>query len=299
MKIKAISETLQQTIAKLQSASSTDQQELKQITAFSIKAIGTLEALIDTIMEPLKKAKSSLYGAGDTSLAKSFLVEIVTEMYEELDEAQDMVFKFQSLTTNFDTQISPMLSKYLTSDEVQEWAGLFDMTSQERGAAFARVESLLPKIESFLDVRFESWDESEQAQKLAEMKSYVNEVIAETRTTKKQLQSIKFGFLQLSGLQGILKESENDSASSHSDFSNQFKKIKDSVAHNQIEKALELLEDLCNLNYPDFLKEVIMLQSQFHKTRSDFYLGLDNDKLTQNRINFAILEIVDRLEKLH
>lgn len=292
MKIKAISETLQQTIAKLKEASATDQQELNEVIAFGIKAIGTLEALVDTILMPLKKAKASLYQSNDTDLARSFFVEIITEMYEELDEAQDMVFKFQSLTASFDAQVAPVLAKYLSTEEVHAWAGLFDMTSHERGAAFARVESLLPKIEEFLNIRYASGEI-----KLAEVKAYVSEVIAETRNVKKNLQSIKAGFLQLSGVKGIMNPEDNSLASAKPDFVLDLKRIKESVAQSRIENALERLEDLCNLNYPDFLKEVILLQSQFHKAKRDFYTGIDNDKVTQNRINYAILEIVDQLEE--
>lgn len=294
MQLNAISEILQRSITKLSEANHADQQELENVIAFGIKAIGTLEALIDTIMQPLKKSKAALYKNNDPEIARSLLIEIITEMYEELDEAQDMVFKFQSLTASFDTQIAPVLSKYLSTEEVCEWAGLFDLTSEERGAAFARVESLLPKIEEFLDTRFQNSDQPVQAK---EIKTYINEVIAETRETKKNLQAVKARFLQLSGLKGLLNNDKEKAGSEQQSLSVLIAEIKEAVSNSRIEKALDQLEELCNLNYPDLLKDVIMLQSQFQKTKKDFNLGLDNDKVTQNRINYAILEILEGIEK--
>ncbi|MBL7794589.1 MAG: hypothetical protein JNK77_19805 [Saprospiraceae bacterium] len=299
MFVKDIYTQLEKSITKLSGLSVDDKRELENVLSFGITAIGTLEALVDTVLEPLIKAKNELYKSEDSQKVISYLSEITTGIYNDLDEAQNMVFNFSSLESNFQNEIAPILSKYLEQQEVSEWAQLFNMVGDTRSLSYKRVESLIPKIEDFLDTRYYSQDRINKDLTFKEVKDYLNEIIEEMRATKKDLQLVKSNFLQLSGIKGLTqitqkKISDDDKTG---ELENVLKNIEDLIGLGRTEIALNKMADLCNYNYPDIHTDIKVLQSQYNISNRNFNLGVDHDTITPNKVSKGILDYINEIRK--
>lgn len=72
--------------------------------------------------------------------------------------------------------------------------------------------------------------------------------------------------------------------------------IKKSLAKGEPEKAIdELLENSETIG-KEFVNEVIILSGELQKWNKEFRLGFEPPKSIINRINFALLEIIDKIE---
>lgn len=298
MNLKEKSENLNLSITQFYNIDKVDKKELEHILQFGQKAIETIEELVDAVLNPLIKAKKELFESQKPENVRKILIKLSTDFYDDLNEAQDIVNRFSKLKDNFHHEIRPVLSKYCTEDEIYEWQNIFQRTVVTRSMSHEKIENFIPEIEDFVMARFHS-EQDDDKLTFKEVVDYLNGVIGEMRKTKKKLQAVKANFLQLSGLRGLSEIKKNK-------LSPEFKKeelqlklssIKDLVGSSRIEKALDELEDLCMSNYPEILKDVFLLQGQYAKTNRDFYTGMDNDKITPNRINFGILELINEISK--
>lgn len=293
--IKEKSENISLSISNFSNLDKADKEELEKVLKFGQKAIGTLESLVDAVLEPITNAKKELYQSQNPEKVNEYFVKLVTDFYGELDEAQEIVYRFSKLSHNFESDIKPIPYKYCTSSEIIEWREIIGSTEVTRSLSYNKVETLIPKIEDFINTK----GSLNHNKKLTfeEIKDYINENIDILRSTKKDLQLVKANFLQLSGLKGITNISTtkltNENRIKELDF--KLNSIKELVASSRIEAALEKLEELCLYNYPEIIKDIVLLQGQFSKRNRDFYTGLDNDKLAPNRINYGILEIIKEI----
>lgn len=299
MEIRYIYHKIENTINKFSDIPDGNKKDLEKVIEFGISAIGTLEALVDTVLTPITQAKKELFKSQDSKKIQAALIEIATNTYDELDKAQNMVFKFSALNRSFHKEIEPILSKYFDIEEIYKWEELFEWTQQTRAMSYTRVESLIPKIEDFLEARYYSNKSIHPDLTFKDLKEYLNEIIDSMRSIKKDLQLVKSNFLQLSGLKGLTNITDNKiiGENKFEEINKVLKEIEDLVANSRIESALEKMVNLCNYNYPEILKDIMMLQSQYNITTRHFYLGLDNDKITPNKINFGILELVNEIRK--
>ena len=299
MEIKEIYKNLDSTISKFSDISVEDKQDLEKVIGFGISAICSLEALVEAVLEPIIHAKKELFKSQDAENVKNALIEIATNIYDELDSAQNMIFKFSALNDSFNVEIEPILSKYFDMDVVENWRNLFDMTRNTRNISYKRVESLIPKIEQFLESRYYSGDDEEGLLTFKDLKDYLNGIIDEMRSSKRDLQEVKSKMLKLSGLKGLTNLTQNViSGEGKTDgFEAKLKSIETSVAEGRTETALDKLVELCTYNYSEILKDVLILQGQFNNANRNFYLGLENDKITPNKVNLGILDLVNEIRK--
>lgn len=296
--IKEKSEILNASISKFANFESADKSEIENILKFGINAIGILEGLVDNTLEPLLKAKKELYETQLQEKVKELLVKVATDFYYELNEAQDIVYRFSALSQSFNIEIRPILLKYFDMEEVEKWKRIINSTYDSRAICYERIESLIPKIENFVEARY--YNNVSDNLTFKEIRNYINEVIEEVRSTKKELQSAKANFLQLSGINELTSITTNKLSSKNTldELENKLNKVKELVTNGRIETALEELEMLCIYNYPVMLKDIILLQSQYHINMRNFYMNIDEDKTITNRISIGILEMIKEITKL-
>ncbi len=299
MDVTGIYNELDNSITKFSDIPVDDKEELEKVIGFGISAIGTLEDLVDTVLTPITNAKNELFKSQDAEKVKNALIEIAANIYDELQSAQAMVFDFSTLNENFQREIAPILSKYFKKEEIYRWEKLFDLTKGTRDISYERVESLIPKVNSFLEERFYSTESTKNDLTFKELKDYLDDIIENMRATKKELQLVKSKFRLLSGLKGLTNITQNKASDNNKieELENILKNIEDLVANSRIETALEKMEDLSNHNYPEILHDIKMYQSQYHSTSRNISLGLDQDKITLNKITSGILELVAEIRK--
>ncbi len=82
-------------------------------------------------------------------------------------------------------------------------------------------------------------------------------------------------------------------------MSQDFNKLRNWIAENRIEKVFESLKEYSK-SYPDSQNEIFTLAAKFSDARKKENLGiLDNDSAQKIRsqVNFAVLELINELEK--
>lgn len=73
-------------------------------------------------------------------------------------------------------------------------------------------------------------------------------------------------------------------------------KVKKALADGNPSEAVSILLTYKNLIGKDFEREALLLSAELNKWEKDFRLGLAPPQSTFNRINFALLEIIDKVE---
>lgn len=300
MDVNDIYSQLDHSITKFSDIPVDDKEELEKVIAFGISAIETIEALVDVVLVPIINAKNELFKSRDAEKVQNALVEIANNMYDELDNAQDMVFKFSALNDSFHREIAPVLSKYFDTEEINRWEELFNLTKNTRSLSYERVESLIPKVNDFLDSRFYSPDSIKADLTFKELKDYLDDIIENMRATKKEIQAVKSKFLLLMGLKGITSIAENKIAGDNKteELEDVLNNIVELVSKARIETALKRIEDLTNHNYPEIFDEVILYQNQYSSASRNISLGLNEDKITLNKVADGILRLVNEIREL-